>query len=113
MSKCHQNSLYYSKTSCICPQFVSIMSLGKKKKKKKICVFQVSRPYLGFCPNPKDFIVNSEENIVKCAEKGGEGAGGGGGDVVKKAISIPYLFFFRAETCNTHIFFGLIRTCEL
>ena len=27
------------------------------KAKKKICVFQVSRPYLGFWPDPKHFIV--------------------------------------------------------
>ena len=29
----------------------------------------VSRPYLGFCPNPKHFIVNSEQNFVKFAKK--------------------------------------------
>ena len=38
-------------------------SLGQK------CVFQVSRPYLGFGPNPKHFVVNCEQNIAKCAEK--------------------------------------------
>ena len=32
-------------------------------------VFQVSRPYLGFCPDPKHFIVNFEENIVTYAGK--------------------------------------------
>ena len=26
----------------------------------------------GFCPNPKHFILNSEENIVKYAEKWGK-----------------------------------------
>ena len=40
-----------------------------KAKKKNIRVFQVSRPYLGFCPDPKHFIVNCEQNIVKYAEK--------------------------------------------
>ena len=39
---------------------------------KKIYVFQVSRPYLGFCPDPKHFIVNCEQNVVKFAEKWGE-----------------------------------------
>ena len=38
-----------------------------------ICVFQVSRPYLGFCSDPKYFIVNCEQNVVKfvgkCIEK--------------------------------------------
>ena len=42
-----------------------ISSLGQKH----ICVFQVSRPYLGFCPDPKHFIVNCGQNIVKFAEK--------------------------------------------
>ena len=36
---------------------------------KNICVFQVSRPYLGFCPDPKHFIVNYEQSVVKFAEK--------------------------------------------
>ena len=36
-----------------------------------MCVFQVSRPYLGFCPDPKHFIVNFEENTVKSVEKSG------------------------------------------
>ena len=32
---------------------------------KNICVFQVSRPYLSFCPDTKHFIVKHEQNIVK------------------------------------------------
>ena len=44
-------------------------SIPSKAKKKKICVFQVSRPYLGFCPDPKHFVVNCEQNVVKFAEK--------------------------------------------
>ena len=39
---------------------------------KNICVFQVSRPYLGFCPDPKHFIVNCEQNGVKFAGKWGK-----------------------------------------
>ena len=35
-------------------------------------MFQVSRPYLGFCPDPKHFIVNCEQNVVKFAEKWGK-----------------------------------------
>ena len=41
---------------------------GKAKKYIYMCVFQVSRPYLGFCPDPKHFIVNFKENLVKYAE---------------------------------------------
>ena len=48
---------------------------------KYICVFQVSRPYLGFCPDPKHFIVNCEQNVVNFAEKMGE-------NVLKNAISV-------------------------
>ena len=44
--------------------------------KKYICVFQVSRPYLGFCPDPKHFIVSYEQTyeqtVVKFAEKWGK-----------------------------------------
>ena len=44
-----------------------------KAKKKYICVFHVSRSYLGFCPDPKHFISNCEQNVVKnggkCTEK--------------------------------------------
>ena len=35
------------------------------RPKQNMCVFQVSRPYVGFCPGPEYFIVNCEENIVK------------------------------------------------
>ena len=35
-------------------------------------MFQVSRPYLGFCPDPKHFMMNFKENIVKYVEKQGE-----------------------------------------
>ena len=39
--------------------------------KKIICVFQVSRPYLGFCHDPKHFMdfVNCEQNIDKYVER--------------------------------------------
>ena len=40
-----------------------------KKKTKKMCVFQISQPYLGFCSDPKHFIVKYEQNIVRYAEK--------------------------------------------
>ena len=39
------------------------------RPKKIICVFLVSRPYLGFCSDPKHFIVNCKQNIVKFDEK--------------------------------------------
>ena len=35
-------------------------------------MFQVFRPYLGFSPDPKHFIVNSEQNVVKFAGKWGK-----------------------------------------
>ena len=41
---------------------------SKLRPKIYLCVFQISRPYLGFCPDPKHFIVNFEENTVKYAE---------------------------------------------
>ena len=44
------------------------MPLGQKYT----WVFQVSRPYLGFRPDPKHFIVNYEQNTVKYAENWGE-----------------------------------------
>ena len=50
------------------------MHLGQKKK---ICVFQVSRPYLGFCPDSINILLwivskmlsNLLENGEKCIEK--------------------------------------------
>ena len=42
------------------------------RPKTNICVFQVSRPYLGFWPDPKHFIVNCEQNIVKFDGKWGK-----------------------------------------
>ena len=41
-------------------------------KAKKICVFQVSRPYLGFCPDPKHFIVSCKHNIFEYGKNGGK-----------------------------------------
>ena len=38
------------------------------KAKNIICVCQVSLPYQGFCPDPKHFIVNYEQNIVNMLE---------------------------------------------
>ena len=37
-----------------------------------VCLFQVSRPYQGFGPDPKHFIVNCEQNVVKFAGKWGK-----------------------------------------
>ena len=34
--------------------------------------FQVSRTYLGFCSDPKYFIVQYEQNVVRYVEKLGE-----------------------------------------
>ena len=80
------------------------------RPKNFICVFQVSWPYLDFCPDPKHFIVNCEQNVVKFGEKLG-----------KMYWKMQFLYkifwqnkmlcrptipsFFRAETWNTHIFF--------
>ena len=45
---------------------------------------------MSFCPDPKHFIVNFEQNVVKDAEKNVCVFGGGGesGDVVNSAIYI-------------------------
>ena len=70
------------------------VTLGKKKKKKKkkiyiyiyiyiyicvcvcvcvsVCVFQVSRPYLVFFPDPKHFIVKCEHNLSNMLENAGK-----------------------------------------
>ena len=40
------------------------------RPKRHLCMFQVSRPYLGFCPDPKHFIANFKQNSVKYAENG-------------------------------------------
>ena len=37
----------------------------KLRPNKNICVFQVCRPFLGFCLDPKHFIVNYEQNMLK------------------------------------------------
>ena len=39
---------------------------------KKYMYFQVSQPYLGFCPDPKHFIVNFGENTVKMLKNQGK-----------------------------------------
>ena len=35
---------------------------------RNMFLFQVSWPYLGFCPNPKHFVVQYEQNLVKYGE---------------------------------------------
>ena len=86
-----------------------------------MCVFQVSRPYLGFCPDPKHLIVNCEQTVVKFAGKWSKMNKKKKKkkkcnfyikyfDKIKCYADRPYLVFFRAETWNTHIyFFGLIK----
>ena len=94
------------------PQLWSIRTFDDSdlRPKKIICVFQVSRSYLGFCPDSKHFIVNCEQNVVNFGEKWG-----------KMYWKMQFLYkifrqnrmlirptipcFFRAETWNTHIFF--------
>ena len=49
-----------------------IFIVDRSKANKKYMCVQVSRPYLGFCPDPKHFIVNCERNVVKCAGKWGK-----------------------------------------
>ena len=39
---------------------------------KYICVFQVSRSYLGFCPDLKYFVVKCEHNLSNMLENGGK-----------------------------------------
>ena len=88
------------------------------RPKQNICVFRVSRHYLSFCPDPKHFIVNCEQNVVKFAEKW-----------EKMNWKMQFLYkifwqnkmlcrptipsFFRAETWNTHIFLFRLMTCKI
>ena len=92
--------------------FLSAVNLKTRRsiwlrQEKKICVFQVSRPYLGFCLDPKHFTVNCEQNVVNSAEKWGK--------MYWKMLFLYEIFqqnkmlcqptipsFFRAET---HIYF--------
>ena len=79
------------------------------RPKKNICVFQVSRPYLGFCPNPKHFIVNCKQNVLKFAGKWGKCIEKCNFyikyfDKIKCYADRSYLVFFRAENWNTHIY---------
>ena len=77
--------------------------------KKYVC-FRFPDPHLGVCPDPKHFNVNFEDNIVIYVLQNGGGEGGGG-NLVKNAISIQNILikqnnnadptmpsFFRAET---------------
>ena len=79
------------------------------KAKKKICVFQVSRPYLCFCPtlNILLWIVSKMSNLFenggKCIEKCNFYMKYF--DKIKCYADRPCLVFFRAETWNTYIFF--------
>ena len=84
LDDCLQNVLsshqqYISGTPCPPPQHWAQHFFGWWGQ-KNICMFQVSLPYLGFCPDPKHFIVNCEQS-VKFAKKIGE-------NVSKNAISI-------------------------
>ena len=68
-----------------------------------MCLFQFFRPYLGFCPDPKHFIVNCEQNVVKFAGKWGKYIEKCNFyikyfDKIKCYADRPYLVFFRAET---------------
>ena len=75
---------------------------------KNICVFQVSRPYLGFCPDPKHFIVNCEQNVVKFAGKCIEKCSFyiKYFDKIKCYANWPYLVFFQSWNLkHTYIFF--------
>ena len=96
----------------LCP-YTKLDSTGvifSLRPKKYVCVFQVSRPYLGFCTDSEHFIVNCEQNVVKFA--------GNWGKMYWKMLFLYKIFrqnkmlcrptilsFFRAETWNTHIFF--------
>ena len=69
---------------------------AKKKKKKK----KSYRSYLGFCPDPKHFIVDCEpQNVFRQFDK------------IKCYADRPYLVFFRAEIWNTYMLFFCLSTC--
>ena len=83
--------------------------LPQIRQKKKICVLQVSRPYLGFSPDPKHFIVDCEQIVVKFAEKWGKCIEKCNFyikyfDKIKCYAYRPYLVFSELKP-ETHIFF--------
>ena len=83
--------------------------LCDKAKKIYECVSQVSRPYQGFCPDPKHFIVNCGENVVKFAGKWGKMYWKiqfyiKCFEKIKCYAGRPYLVFSKLKP-ETHIFF--------
>ena len=80
-------------------------------QKKNVCVFQVSRPYLVFCPDPKHFIVNCEQNVVKLRKKGEKCIEKSNFyikyfDKIKCYADRPYLVFSELKP-ETHIYIFL------
>ena len=85
------------------------------RPKKYICAFQVSRPNLDFCPDPKHFIVNCKQNVVKFAGKWGKMNWKMQFyikyfDKIKCYADRPYLVFSELKP-ETHIYFvfGLMK----
>ena len=84
--------------------FTVLILFSLMPKKNYMCVFQVSRPYLGDCPDPKHFIGNCEQNVAKFAENERKCIEKCNFyikylDKMKCYADRPYLFFFfRAET---------------
>ena len=85
-------------------------------QKKYMCVS--SQPYLGFCTDPKHFIVNCEENVVKLLEKGGKCIAKCNFyikyvDKIKCYADRPYLVFseLKPET-HIYIYFVLAQRIE-
>ena len=86
------------------------------RQKKNICVFQVSRPYLGFCPALNILLWIVSKMLSNLLEKGEKYIKKCNFfikyfDKIKCYADRPYWVFFRAEIWNTHIvFFGLMQT---
>ena len=85
--------------------------------KKNICAFQVSQPYLDFCPNPKHFIVNLSKMLSDLLKNGGKCIEKCKFyikyfDKIKYYADRLYLVFseLKPET-HIYIFFGLTRIC--
>ena len=72
------------------------------RPKENIFVFQVSRPYLVFCPDPKHFIVNCEQNVAKFAENGKK-------CIEKCNFYIKYLYKIKCYADRPYLCFSKLK----
>ena len=90
-----------------------IVILLRPNKSINMCVFQVSRPYLGFYPDPEYFIVSKMSNLwEKCFIKCNFYIKYF--DKIKCYADRPYLVFSELKPqAHKYIFWGLIKIFDL